>query len=62
MRAKLSIELEKEELEELETIMKKCSSLDDEVTIRLSSDKRKIARLISRMIDEQKSYWEDERY
>ena len=43
-------------------IMKKCSSLDEEVTIRLSSDKRKIARLISRMIDEQKSYWEDERY
>ncbi|MCH8927436.1 MAG: hypothetical protein IIB39_01830 [Candidatus Marinimicrobia bacterium] len=62
MRAKLSIELEKEELEELEMIMKKCSSLDEEVTIRLSSDKRKIARLISRMIDEQKSYWEDERY
>ena len=62
MRAKLSIELEKDELEELEMIMKKCSSLDEEVTIRLSADKRKIARLISRMIDEQKSYWEDERY
>ena len=62
MRAKLSIELEKDELEELEMIMKKCSSLDEEVTIRLSSDKRKIARLISSMIDEQKSYWEDERY
>ena len=54
MRAKLSIELEKDELEELEMIMKKCSSLDEEVTIQLSSDKRKIARLISRMIDEQK--------
>ena len=62
MRAKLNIELEKEELEELETIMKKCSSMDDEVTIRLSSDMRKTARLISLMIDEQKSYWEDEPY
>jgi len=62
MRAKLNIELEKEELEELEMIMKKCSSVEDEVTIRLSSDKRKIARLILLMIDEQKSYWEDERY
>jgi len=62
MRAKLNIELEKEELEELETIMKKCLSMDDEVTIRLSSDMRKTARLISLMIDEQKSYWEDERY
>jgi len=62
MRAKLNIELEKEELEELETIMKKCSSMDDEVTIRLSSDMRKTARLISLMIDEQKSYWEDQRY
>ncbi len=62
MRAKLQIELEKEELEEVESIMKKCSKEDDEVTIRLSSDKRKIARLILRMIEEQKSYWADERY
>lgn len=62
MRAKLNIELEKDELEELESIMKKCSSEDQEVTIQLSSDKRKLARLISMMIDEQKSYWEDERY
>ncbi len=60
MRAKLSIELEKDELEELESIMKKCASLEDEVTIRLSSDKRKLARYVSRVIEEQKNFWEDE--
>ncbi len=62
MRAKLSIELEKDELEELESIMKKCASLEDEVTIRLSSDKRKLARYVSRVIEEQKNFWEDEGY
>ena len=62
MRAKLSIELEKDELEELESIMKKCASLEDEVTIRLSSDNRKLARYVSRVIEEQKNFWEDEGY
>ncbi len=62
MRAKLTIELEKEELEELGSIMQKCSSLEDTITIRLSSDKRKIARYVNRVIEEQKSYWEDEGY
>ncbi|MCH8299422.1 MAG: hypothetical protein IIC39_02630 [Candidatus Marinimicrobia bacterium] len=62
MRSKLSIELEKDELEELESIMKKCASLEDEVTIRLSSDKRKLARYVSRVIEEQKNFWEDEGY
>ncbi len=62
MRAKLGIELEKEELEELESIMQKCASDEDEVTVRLSSDKRKLARYIMRVIEEQKSYWEDEGY
>ena len=62
MRAKLSIELEKDELEELESIMTKCASLEDEVTIRLSSDKRKLARYVSRVIEEQKNFWEDEGY
>ena len=62
MRAKLSIELEKDELEELESIMKKCSSSEDEATIRLSSDKRKLARYVSRVIEEQKNFWEDEGY
>ena len=62
MRAKLTIELEKEELDELESIMQKCSSLDDTITIILSSDKRKIARYVNRVIEEQKSYWEDEGY
>ena len=62
MRAKLSIELEKDELEELESIMKKCASLEDETTIRLSSDKRKLARYVSRVIEEQKNFWEDEGY
>lgn len=62
MRAKLSIELEKEELEELESIMQKCASPEDEVTIRLSSDKRKLARYVNRVIEEQKNFWEDEGY
>ena len=62
MRVKLSIELEKDELEELETIMQKCSSSEDEVTIRLSSDKRKLARYVKRVIEEQKIFWEDEGY
>ena len=62
MRAKLTIELEKEELDELGSIMQKCSSLEDKVTIKLSSDKRKIARYVTRVIEEQKSYWEDEGY
>ena len=62
MRAKLSIELEKDELEELESIMKKCASSEDETTIRLSSDKRKLARYVSRVIEEQKNFWEDEGY
>ena len=62
MRSKLSIELEKDELEELESIMKKCASLEDEVTIRLSSDKRKLARYVGRVIEEQKNFWEDEGY
>ena len=62
MRSKLSLELEKDELEELESIMKKCASLEDEVTIRLSSDKRKLARYVSRVIEEQKNFWEDEGY
>ena len=51
MRAKLSIELEKDELEELDSIMRKCASDEDEVTVRLSSDKRKLARYIMRVID-----------
>ena len=62
MRAKLGIELEKEELEELESIMRRCASDEDEVTVRLSSDKRKLARYIMRVIEEQKIYWEDEGY
>ena len=62
MRAKLGIELEKEELEELESIMHKCASDEDEVTVRLSSYKRKLARYIMRVIEEQKIYWEDEGY
>ena len=62
MRAKLSIELEKDELEELESIMQKCASPEDEVNIRLSSDKRKLARYVNRVIEEQKNYWEDEDY
>ena len=62
MRAKLSIELEKDELEELESIMRNCASDEDEVTIRLSSDKRKLSRYIMRVIEEQKIYWEDEGY
>lgn len=62
MRAKLSIELEKDELEELESIMRKCVSSEDEVTIRLSSDKRKLARYVYRVIEEQKNFWEDEGY
>ncbi len=62
MRAKLSIELEKDELEELESLMQKCSSAEDEITIRLSSDKRKLARFVYRVIEEQKNFWEDEGY
>jgi len=62
MRAKLSIELEKDELEELDSIMRKCASSEDQVTIRLSSDKRKLARYINRIIEEQKIFWEDEGY
>ncbi len=62
MRAKLSIELEKDELEELDSIMRKCSSDEDEVTVRLSSDKRKLSRYVMRVIEEQKIYWEDEGY
>ena len=62
MRAKLSIELEKEELEELDSIMRKCASDEDEVTVRLSSDKRKVSRYIMRVIEEQKIFWEDEGY
>ena len=62
MRAKLSIELEKDELEELESIMQKCLSSEEEITIRLSSDKRKLARYVYRVIEEQKNYWEDEGY
>ena len=61
MRAKLSIELEKDELEELDSIMRKCASDEDEVTVRLSSDKRKLSRYVMRVIEEQKIYWEDER-
>ena len=62
MRAKLSIELEKDELEELDSIMRKCASDEDEVTVKLSSDKRKLARYIMRVIEEQRIYWEDEGY
>ena len=62
MRAKLSIELEKDELEELESIMLKCASSEDEINIRLSSDKRKLARYVNRVIEEQKNFWEDEGY
>ena len=62
MRAKLSIELEKDELEELESIMQKCASFEDEVIIRLSSDKRKLARYVNRVIEEQKNFWDDEGY
>ena len=62
MRAKLSIELEKDELEELDSIMRKCASDEDKVTIRLSSDKRKLSRYIMRVIEEQKIYWEEEGY
>ena len=62
MRAKLSIELEKDELEELDSIMRKCASDEDKVTIRLSSDKRKLSRYIMRVIEEQRIYWEDDGY
>ncbi len=62
MRAKLSIELEKEELEELDPIMRSCASDEDEVTVRLTSDKRKVSRYIMRVIEEQKVFWEDEGY
>ena len=62
MRAKLSIELEKDELEELDSIMRKCASDEDEVTVKLSSDKRKLARYIMRVIEEQRIYWEDDGY
>ena len=62
MRAKLSIELEKDELEELDSIMRKCASDEDEVTVRLSSDKRKLSRYIMRVIEEQRIYWEDDGY
>jgi len=62
VRSKLIIELEKEELEELESIIKKCTSPDDKITIILSSDKRKLARLILKEIEIQKSFWEDDRY
>ena len=62
MKAKLNIELEKEELEELEQMMQKFTKDAEEVTVRLSSDKRKVARLILRMIGEQKSFWDDERW
>jgi len=62
MRAKLSIELEKDELEELDSIMRKCASDEDEITVRLSSDKRKLSRYIMRVIEEQRIYWEDDGY
>ena len=62
MRAKLSIELETDELEELESIMRKCSSTEDEVTIRLSSDTRQLARSVNRVIEGPKNFCADDGY
>ena len=37
-------------------------SIELEVIIRLSSDKRKLARYVNRVIEEQKNFWDDEGY